>query len=79
MVSGVLEEARVRFELANPAHDIYDAFQAVHSNAVRKSTFFTLEEMIQIIRASHAAARDRHAAIAACKPLMGHDVLVSNM
>ena len=47
--------------------------------AVRKSTFFALEEMIDIIRASHLAARGRHEAIAAAsKPLMGHNVLVSN-
>ena len=48
--------------------------------AVRKSTFFALEEMIDIIRASHLAARGRHEAIAAAsKPLMGHNVLVSNL
>ena len=36
--------------------------------------------MIDIIRKSHGAARDRHDSIAAAgKPLMGHNVLVSNL
>jgi len=80
VLHGVTDECRVRFELENHAHDIYDAFHAIHSQAVRKSTFFALDEMIAIIKSSHVAARDRHASIAAAgKPLMGHAVQVSNL
>ena len=37
-------------------HDIYDLFHSIHKTAVRKATFFTLEEMISIIKNSHAAS-----------------------
>jgi hypothetical protein len=37
---GVFHVTRVRFELENHAHDIYDAFQAIHSKAIDAATFF---------------------------------------
>ena len=37
----------------NHAHDVYDAFHAIHKTAVAKSTFFHWDEMIDIIKASH--------------------------
>ena len=40
----------------NHAHDVYDAFHAIHKTAIKKSTFFLLDEMRNIIRASHAAS-----------------------
>jgi hypothetical protein len=75
---GVTKECRLRFELENHAHDIYDAFHSVHATAVTKATFYHFEELVDIIQKSHIAARDRHVSIG-CKPLMGHDVLASNM
>jgi hypothetical protein len=76
----------VRFELENHAHDVYDAFQAIHAAAVRKGTFFHLEEMIRLIEASHHAARARVvggvrgvSGVEPARPEMGHDVLVSNL
>jgi tryptophan 2,3-dioxygenase len=71
-----VDEARVRFELENHAHDLYDAFQAI--------TFFHLDEMIRIIQGAHHAARARVgiggvSGVEAARPEMGHDVLVSNL
>ena len=62
---GVFDLARLRFEIENHAHDIYDAYQAIHSRAIEGSTFFFLEEMIDIIKRSHLASnRFRNAAAA---------------
>ena len=80
----VFDTARLRFLLENHAHDIYDAFQAVHKTPVERTTFYHLEELIQIIAASHkqslrgeqsssGSVRHGHA------PAMGKDVLVTNM
>jgi hypothetical protein len=55
------------------AHDIYDAVHAVHAGAVRRSTFFHLEELINIIEAAHTIAKDK----TSLKPIAGHDVKVS--
>ena len=76
----VVVEARLRFELENHAHDIYDAYHAIHARVVAKSTFFFIEELVQLIRSAHVAARRRHEEQSvAAKPLMGHDVKVSNL
>ena len=53
VLHGVVKRARVRFELENHAHDIYDAFGGIHSNAVREQTYFTLAELHGIIKAAH--------------------------
>ena len=75
----VLEKVFTRFhaknELENHAHDLYDAFHAVHAVGVRRSTFFHLEELRSIIRASHEVSKDA----AELRPIAGHDVLVSNL
>ena len=92
---GVFDWARLRFELENHAHDIYDAFQAIHKKGVVKSTYFTLEEMIAIIKASHSAdlrfggvgGAKYEASMGSTgsseasmeKPLMGKEVTVSNL
>ena len=79
-VHGVFEQARVRFCLEHHAHDIYDAFHAIHSKALYQHTFFEYEEMIAVIKGAHVAARDRHAREGGgTHPIMGHDVQVSNL
>ena len=40
VLEGVFSSIRVRCLLENHAHDVYDAFQAVHAGRVRHSTFF---------------------------------------
>lgn len=93
---------RTRFELENHAHDIYDLFHAIHKTAVKKSTFFHWDEMVNIIKGSHAnslryekrkrepgettetaetatAKRSAWIAAAGVRPIMGPDVLVSNL
>ena len=70
---GVFRRARARCELEHHAHDIYDAFHAVHAGRVKSSTFFFMEELISIIEASHGTARDQ----AQLRPIAGHDVKVS--
>lgn len=79
---GVVSESRARFELENHAHDIYDAFHAIHARAVRRATFFHFDEMVHIIEAAHHVA----GAPGVCgvpgepaRPLMGHNILVSNL
>ena len=72
---GVFTSARIRFQLPDHAHDIYDAFQGITKTAIERQTYYTLEEMIDIIRGAHRA--DRQAADS--KPVMGPDVLVSNL
>ena len=72
---GVFDSARIRFELPDHAHDIYDAFQGITKSAVARHTFFTFEEMIDIIKGAHKFDRQGTAP----KPLMGPDVMVSNL
>ena len=71
----IFRTGRARCELENHAHDIYDAFQAVHAKSVRRSTFFHLEELRAIIEASHIASKDAQS----MRPLAGHHVNVSNL
>jgi hypothetical protein len=40
VLEGVFSSVRVRCLLEHHAHDVYDAFQAVHAGRVRHSTFF---------------------------------------
>ena len=70
---GVFRQARARNEVEHHAHDIYDAVHAVHAGAVRRSTFFHLEELINIIEAAHTVAEDK----SSLNPIAGHDVKVS--
>jgi hypothetical protein len=91
VLHGVVKRARVRFELENHAHDIYDAFGGIHSAAVRKQTYFTLAELHGIIKAAHEVsgpeAIGAHGAVDASRtkktqpknPLMGRDVQVTNL
>ena len=72
---GVFTCARIRFQLPDHAHDIYDAFQGISKSAVARYTFYALDEMIDIIRGAHKVDRQGLAP----KPLMGPDVLVSNL
>lgn len=72
---GVFTSARIRFQLPDHAHDIYDAFQGISKTAVARHTFYTLDEMIDIIRGAHRA----HRQAVGHKPVMGPDVLVSNL
>ena len=51
---GVVKKARLRFELANHAHDIYDAFQGITKNEIMKHTYYSYAEMVGIIEAAHA-------------------------
>ena len=89
----VCEVFKLRFELANHAHDIYDAFNAIHGRRVHASTFFSWDELVNLIKASHLSLPGGSAdasgstdtssspGISKAKPssLMGHDVLVSNL
>lgn len=71
----VFRTGRARCELENHAHDIYDAYQAVHAVQARRSTFFHLDELRAIIEAAHRASKDAQA----MRPIAGHDVKVSNL
>ena len=76
----VVDEARLRLLLENHAHDIYDAFQGVRATAVDKASFCFLSELHDVIRAAHRGSRQKHEDYSiAGKPLMGHDVKVSNL
>jgi hypothetical protein len=76
----VFDEFRVRFELENHAHDIYDAFHAVHARAVKTTSFYHWDELVDIIEKSHVAARQRHERLEhGVRPLMGHRVMVTNL
>ena len=78
MLFGVVSEARLRFLMENHAHDIYDAFQAIHARVVSKSTYFFMDELHNLIRAAHSGSQAKHEEVVA-KPLMGHDVQVTNL
>ncbi len=75
VLEGVFSQARARCELENHAHDVYDSFHAVHARRVKQSTFYHLDELRGIIRAAHEVTRDKHVH----RPVVGHDVLVSNL
>ena len=72
-------ENRVRFELPNHAHDVYDSFHSIHARRVAASTFYSLQELDDIIVDSHSGARDAAARDSAISAAMGHDVLVSHL
>ena len=74
VMSGVFNQGRARCELENHAHDVYDAFHAVHASRVRHSTYFHYEELIALIEASHKTIADRKQ----LRPIVGHDIQVSN-
>ena len=59
-----VESARLRFMLENHAHDIYDAFHAIHKRVIENNTFYTLEEMMELIRLAHKSRAERTAAAA---------------
>ena len=75
VMEGVFRQARLRMELEHHAHDVYDAFQAIHARMARRSTFFYLDEMISLIMAAHSTSGDKRAE----HPVVGHDVRVSNL
>ena len=82
---GVFNVSRLRFELENHAHDIYDAFQGIHKTAITRKSYFFFEEMIDIIKASHATSlRFSHGEwesneSTSARPIMGPDVMVTNL
>ena len=67
----LLLSMRVRCRMEHHSHDVYDAFHAVHAGRVRRSTFFSLEELRSIIRGAHERIRDE----AVLNLIVGHDVL----
>ncbi|CAK0866806.1 unnamed protein product, partial [Prorocentrum cordatum] len=86
----VFDVVRLRFELPDHAHDVYDAFHSIHRTAVAKETFFHLEELIDIMKASHKASllhRESSESSGSSgwqsqgghRPVMGPDVLVTNL
>ena len=75
VISGVFRRARLRCELEHHAHDVYDAVQAIHANMVKRHTYFHLEEMINLIQAAHKDSGD----VGEMRPVVGHDVKVSNL
>ena len=52
--------------------------QGIHATTLNKSTYYTMDDMADVIRNAHQSAQARHAAEGAeNKPIMGHNVLVS--
>ena len=52
--------------------------EGIHATALNKSTYYTMDDMADVIRNAHLSARARHAAEGGeNKPIMGHDALVS--
>jgi hypothetical protein len=47
VLEGVFRTVRVRCLLESHAHDVYDAFHAVHAGLVRHSTFYHHEDRIR--------------------------------
>ena len=74
-MEGVCRQARLRMELEHHAHDVYDAFQAIHARTAKRNTFFYLDEMISLIIAAHDSSGDQGVQ----HPVVGHDVKVSNL
>ena len=74
-LEGVFAQVRVRCLLENHAHDVYDAFHATHAARVKHSTFYNLEELRGIIRGAHDRLSSGHV----LRPLVGHDVQISEL
>ena len=74
VLEGVFDMARARCEMENHAHDLYDSYHAIHAVQVRDSSFWHFEELRVLIKAAHAR-QDSHAKC----PVVGHDVIVSNL
>ena len=70
-LEGVFKRVRVRCLLEHHAHDVYDAFHAVHAGRVKHSTFYTLDELHGLVRGAHDHIRDA----AVLTPIVGHDVM----
>ena len=75
LIYGVFRRSRLRNELEHHAHDVYDAVQAIHAGMVKRHTYFYLEEMINLIKAAHENAGDPKQ----LRPVVGHDIKVSNL
>ena len=75
VLSGVFRQGRARCELENHAHDVYDAWHAIHARAVKSATYFHHDELIGLIEAAHKLSADRKQ----LRPIVGHDVQVSNL
>ena len=56
-------------------HDVYDGYQAIHAGRVTHSTFYAFEELRAIIRGAHDQMRNQEQ----LRPVVGHDVKVSNL
>ncbi len=74
VMEGVFTTARARCELESHAHDVYDAYQAIHAGRVKHSTYYHLEELRAIMRAAHDRVRDEDL----LRPVVGHDVKVNS-
>jgi hypothetical protein len=80
VLEDVCSKFRVRFELANHAHDIYDSYHAIHTRKVAATTFFTWNDLVRIIREAHGDPRDRRDPVwTQPSSMMGHNVMVSNL
>lgn len=80
VLEDVCSKFRVRFELENHAHDIYDSFHAIHTRKVASTTFFTWNELVRIICEAHGDPRDHRDPVwTQPSSMMGHDVMVSNL
>lgn len=75
VLEGVFSNVRARCQLENHAHDVYDAFHAIHARLVKHSTFYNYEELREITRVAHERVRDPRAH----RPVVGHDVKVSDL
>ena len=76
LLYGVFGEFKLRFLMPHHAHDIFDAMGSVHTNRVRRSTFFFLEELIALIKGAHKV---KSPSSSAAPGSWGHDDMVSNL
>ncbi len=75
VMEGVFRQARARCELENHAHDVYDAFHAIHASRVRTSTYFHHDELIDLIKCAHVQKHNS----GELRPIVGHKVMVRNL
>ena len=71
----VFRQCRARCEVEHHAHDLYDQFHSIHATSVKRSTYWSLEELIDIIKAAHTTSSDARSQ----RPIVGQHVQVLNL
>ena len=72
----VFTETRLRTEIEHHAHDIYDQAQSVHAPVVKRSTYWTHEELSSILKGAHRVDGDGPRSL---RPLVGQNLSVLNL